>query len=158
MIPRTRNPSSSGFTLLEVVIALSVLGFGLLALAVMQLEAIQQGNAGRHTSDAASVSRSYLEQVHRLPWAELTTAQAVGTWVAPAWAGMPNATTSADTPGGGVAVETAYTVEWRVTNVGAAPACLRDVEMRVSWAEEDRSTPKRSTLATRRYNWGDPSC
>jgi prepilin-type N-terminal cleavage/methylation domain-containing protein len=154
-----KHTRSGGFTLLEVLIALTVLGFGLLTLAIMQLEAMQQGSAGRHTSDAASVGRSYLEQVHRLPWAVLTTAQVIGTWTAPAWAGLPNSTTSVDTPaGGGVAVERNYTVLWRVTDVGVAPTCLRDVELQVSWTEEDRSTPKTATLATRRFNWGDPAC
>ncbi len=151
--------ASSGFSLLEVLIALSVLGFGLLTLAVMQIEGMRQGNAGRHTSDAAAVGRGYLEQVHRLPWAVLTTAQTVGTWTAPGWAGLPNSTTSMNKPGGGALVtENNYTVQWRVTDVGATPTCLRDVEVQISWNEENRTTPKLTTLSTRRYNWGDPSC
>jgi hypothetical protein len=40
----------------------------------------------------------------------------------------------------------------------AANPCLRNVEVRVSWAEENRSSPKTLDLITRRYNWGDSSC
>ena len=61
-----------GFTLVEVMITLAILGFGLLALGAMQLVAIKQGSAGRHTSDGAAIARSHLEQAARLPWATLT--------------------------------------------------------------------------------------
>ncbi|MFP8881069.1 MAG: prepilin-type N-terminal cleavage/methylation domain-containing protein [Myxococcota bacterium] len=158
VVERT-GTASGGFSLLEVMIALSVLGFGLLTLSVMQIEALRQGNAGRHTSDAAAVGRSYLEQAHRLPWSVLTTAQASGTWTAPGWAGLPNSTTSINTPGGGgVVAENTYTVLWSVTDVGSAPSCLRDVHVEISWNEENMSTAKQTMLSTRRYNWGDPSC
>ena len=146
-----------GFTLIEVMIAMAVLAFGLLTLAVMQLQALQQGGAGRHTTDAASVARSSLEQVHRLPWAALTAAEGAG-WTNPNWAGSSATVNNAVLlPGGaGTSTERSYSVQWRVDDVGAAPACLRDVQVQVSWTEEDRSAPKTATLATRRYAWGDP--
>ena len=154
--------ATGGFTLLEAMIALAVLATGLLTLAVMQLQAIKQGAAGRHTTDAAAVARTHLEQVQRLPWTELDTAEAAGTWTDPAWAGATaNVDVALDAPGGSSPVEHSYSIQWRVTDVmvGATPnPCLRDVKVRVTWAEEDRSTPKTLDLATRRYNWGGPSC
>ena len=48
-------------------------------------------------------------------------------------------------------------VQWQVTAVGAN-ACLLDVQVRVTWNEEGVSGLKAVTLATRRYNWGGPSC
>lgn len=148
-----------GFTLIEVMISLAVLAFGLLTLAVMQLQAIRQGGAGRHTSDAAAIARSNLEQVHRLPWTALTTVEG-GGWSNPNWAGASTTVTNdvVAPGGGGTATERSYTVQWRVDDVGAAPVCLRDVQVQVSWTEEDRPTPKTVTLATRRYNWGDSNC
>lgn len=150
--------SQGGFTLLEVIVAIGILGFGLLTLAVMQLEALSQGAAGKHSSDAASVGRSYLEQVHRVPWTDLDNAQGLG-FTAPNWAGAPAAVTvTVAMPGGaGDSIEHSYDVLWRVSDI-AGTTCLRDVEVQVSWSEEDVSTAKTLQLASRRYNYGDPSC
>lgn len=154
---------AGGFTLLETMIAMVVLAFGLLTLAMMQLEAVTQGSAGRHTSDAAAVARTYLEQAQRVPWTELDAAQAAADWVVPGWQGAAaTVDTDIDMPdGAGGAVEHSYDVAWLVSDVmvgGVPNPCLRDVEVRVSWAEEDSPQDKTLTLRTRRYNWGDPSC
>lgn len=153
---RTRGANTGGFSLLEVVIAMGVLGFGLLTLALMQVHALTQGNAGRHTGDAAAVARTYVEQVHRLPWAALTADTGAG-WTAPSWNLAPAAVNVSVTGPSGTNIENTYNVLWRVTNV-AGTACLRDVEVQVSWAEEDMSAPKTLTLATRRYDWGSAAC
>ena len=87
-IGRNRRSQGSGFSLLEVVIAMGILSFGLLTLALMQLYALTQGSAGRHTGDASAVARSYLEQVHRLPWTVLDTAEGNG-WRNPDWTVPP---------------------------------------------------------------------
>jgi prepilin-type N-terminal cleavage/methylation domain-containing protein len=156
---RPGSRRQGGFTLVEVMITLGVLGFGLLTLAQMQLHAMRQGSQGRHTSDAASIARSYLEQATRVPWTELTAAEAAGTWVAPGWDGAPAAQVTVRRPGAaGATVERTYTVAWRVENIGAAPVCLRDVEVRVSWAEEQMSVPKSMVVGTRRFNQGGTSC
>ena len=142
--------------MIEVMLALGVLGFGLLGLAVMQLHALQQSAAGRHTGDASAVARTHLEQVHRLPWNVLDSA--VGSWMPPAWIGSSSSVaTQVAMPGGGSAVEETYSVDWRVTEVGAV-GCLREVEVRVRWDEPNLSSAKESTLATRRYNWGSAGC
>ena len=154
----SRHHHASGFTLAEVMIALAILGVGILALSAMQVEALQQGSAGRHTADASATARSYLEQVHRLDWATLTAARDNGPWTNVFWSGVSDTVNvTADLPGAGnvVSTEHAYDVRWTVTDV---TSCLRDIQVRVSWAEEGRSTPKSLILATRRYNWGDAGC
>lgn len=154
---------AGGFTLIEAMVAMTVLAFGLLTLAAMQLHAFRQGSAGRHTQDAAATARTYLEQVQRVPWSELDTAQAVGNWTNPSWNGAPaTVNRSMSVPGGGPdPTEHSYNVQWLVSDVvvgGNPDPCLRDVAVRVSWAERNRSTPKTLELKTRRYNWGDVSC
>ena len=62
-----------------------------------------------------------------------------------------------DSPGGTTTTERAYTIQWRVTNI-TGNACLRDVEIQVSWDEEKMSAPKQMVLATRRYDWGGAAC
>lgn len=153
---RSSRRTGSGFSLIEVVIAVGILAFGLLTLALLQVHALTQGSMGRHTGDAAAIGRSFIEQVNRLPWATLTADLDSG-WQTPGWAGVPNDENQVSTPGGGVATEHAYTVDWRVTTV-AGTACLRDVELRVSWQEEKHSQNKALVLATRRYDTGGSSC
>lgn len=162
---RPANPTPTlepraGFTLVEVMIALGILAFGLLTLAVMQLQALNHGSAGRHTTYAAAVARSYLEQVNRVPWTVLSAAQAVNNWTAPGWTNAAASVSAmVDMPAGaGQAAEHAYAVDWRVTDVGAAPVCLRDVQVRVTWSEDIGAPSKSLVMATRRYNWGDANC
>jgi len=153
-----RHGRASGFSLVEVMIALAILGVGILAISAMQVEALQQGSAGRHTADASAAARSYLEQAHRLDWDTLTTARDNGPWTNVFWAGASDTVNIAvDMPGAGNATtsEHSYDVRWTVTDV---TACLRDVQVRVSWDEEGRSSQKSLILATRRYNWGNTGC
>ena len=161
LVRRRRN--AGGFSLLEAMIAMTVLAFGLLTLAAMQLQALSQGAAGRHTADAGEIGQTYLEQIQRLPWTELDAAQGAGTWTAPAWIGaVSTVNKTVRTPAGGPdSLEHSYNIQWRVTDVlvaGNPDPCLRNVELRVSWGEKDRSTPKTFDLKTRRYNWGGASC
>ena len=149
---------AAGFSLLEVIVAIGILSFGLMALAVMQLEALSQGAAGKHSVDAAAVGRTYLEQVHRVPWTVLDAAVATGGFTNPGWAGAPSTfDVSIDVPGGATSIEHSYTIQWEVSDVGTS-ACLRDVGVRVSWIEPKLASPKTLDFATRRYNYGDPSC
>ncbi len=148
---------SHGFSLIEVMIALAILAFGILAMTVAQIEALKQGGAGRHTTDAAAVARTYLEQAQRLPYTTIDGVKDTG-WLVPNWAGArASYDTAIANPTGGVAIEHSYAVQFRVTTV-AATTCMLDVEMRVTWPEASFAANKSVTLATRRYNWGGASC
>ncbi len=163
MRPGTARRSEAGFTILEGMLTAGLLAFGLLTLAVMQLQAISQGSAGRHSQDAAAIARTRLEQIQRVPWSEVTDAQAVGTWTPTDWPGASGSVNAVVTdPGGSAAVTKTYTVNWLVNDVldgfGNPRPCIRDVEVRVTWPEEDQSSNKVLSLVTRRYNWGGSSC
>jgi Tfp pilus assembly protein PilV len=156
---RRDHRQRAGVTLVEMMVALGIMAFGILTMALMQLAALKQGTQGQHTTDAASVGRTYLEQVQRLPWSELTTAVGAGNWTPPTWAGATGTVTLAlDAPSTSVSVpgET-YTVEWRVSDV-TGNSCMRNVEIRVSWDEEGFTAPRTLILSTRRYDWGGASC
>jgi type IV pilus assembly protein PilV len=60
-----------GFSLIEVLIALTILGLGLLALAGAQIKAIEGGRNGRHLSQAAVIAQSELEQLQRERWTNI---------------------------------------------------------------------------------------
>ncbi len=157
-VVRERNRDQRrGMSMIEVMIAIAVLSFGILAMTIMQLEALRQGGAGRHTTDAAAVGRTYLEQAHRLPFNTLDGLKDTG-WLVPAWAGARSSfDTAVAAPGGATAIEHSYGVTWRITTV-AATTCVLDVEMQVSWSENGTPTNKNLVLATRRYDWGGASC
>jgi type IV pilus assembly protein PilV len=57
-----------GFTLLEVLVAISILSFGLLAVASMQVAAIQ-GNSVAHTvTEGTTAAMDRIEQLAALPY------------------------------------------------------------------------------------------
>ncbi len=132
---RAGGAGSSGFTMIEVMIALVILGFGLLTMALMQLQALSGGRAGRHSSQAAVIARDQMETFQQLVWADVPAAidpQLVQTagWTAPVTVNRQ--------PTGGAGVEQAYAVTWRITDVipvPAGPTWLKNVDIRVTWSE-----------------------
>ena len=143
---------AQGFSLIEVMITLLILAFGLMTLAFVQLQAMRQGSQGRHTGDGTAIARSYLEQAARVPWAELEAARTAGGWQDPDWDGVPDRFVSVDRPGGLAATnEHSYSIEWSVTAI-AGTSCVRDVQVRVQWSEEASSTAKTHVLGTPNRN------
>jgi type IV pilus modification protein PilV len=59
---------NEGFTLLEVLIAVAVLAFGLLAVAQMQVIAIRFNYQARDTSQATTLALDELERLKSLPY------------------------------------------------------------------------------------------
>ena len=58
---KNRSDGESGFTLLEVIIAISILTFGLLAVASMQLTAIHGNYNASNITEATTVAQDRLE-------------------------------------------------------------------------------------------------
>ncbi len=131
---------SQGFTMIEVMIALAILGFGLLAMAVMQIQALSGGRAGRHTTQAAVIARDQMETFQRLAWADAQLAQTAG-WTAPV--AVDNV------PDGGGGIEQSYAVTWRITDVD--PNWMKNVDIRVTW-NEPNFAGRTLTISSMRYN------
>jgi prepilin-type N-terminal cleavage/methylation domain-containing protein len=125
---RAGRAGNSGFTLIEVMIALVILGFGLLVMALMQLQALSGGRAGRHSSQAAVIARDQMEDFQQFNWTDAAVdarlLQTAG-WTAPV---VVNRQLD-----GGAGVEQAFNVSWRVTDVEAN--WLKNVDVRVTWSE-----------------------
>ena len=129
----------AGFTLIEVMVAMSMLAGGLLAVAAAQIYAMQGGSSGRHSSDAAAIANSQLENFQRLAFNDALLAPSNGEWVD----GDPVETVVQTTPED--TVEMAYTVRGRIANVTDN---LKAVDTQVGWDEPKR--PGRAvTLSTR---------
>ena len=96
---RTSKPTSAGFTLMEVMVAMGIFSIGILAVFAMQIKAINQNSAARFQSEATSIAAHKMERLMTAPWDH-------------------NDLTDTATAGKKNHVETVgpYTVQWSVTD------------------------------------------
>lgn len=138
--PRARRARAEGFTLLEVMIALAILGFGLLAMAAMQITAMNGGRSGRHTTQAAVIARDQMETFQRTAWTSPLLTATAG-WTVPI--------TVNNVPDGGAGSEQGYAVSWRIANVN--PSWIKNVDVRVAW-NDPNFAGRTLTISSTRYN------
>ena len=139
---RRVHPGSArrgGFTLVETMLALVILAIGLLGLSAMQLQAMQYGNRGRHSTQAASIAQGRLEQLMRARWTNLAP---TGGWTAPTPANNIVQTSGNET-------EQAYNVTWRITD--DVVGITRTIDVRVDWDEPDRPN-RQFAMSSSRFN------
>lgn len=129
-----------GFTLIEVFVALTLLGIGLLSLAALQITALDYGSRGRHMTQAAAIAENYIEQLQRRRWTNLAP---TGGWTAPV---VENNNIQA----GGTVVEQSYNVSWRIADLVVGQT--RTIDVRVQWDEEGRPN-RRYGLSSIRFNY-----
>lgn len=133
-----------GFTLVELLITLSILGTGMMAMLVLQTQALADGARGKHTTGAAMVARDQLERIQRMPFAGADLA--VAAWKTPAWLantgdpvlGPGDVGVRVTQPGGDV-FEKVYTVWYRVIADPGGNTQIRFVDLEVIWDEADVS-------------------
>ena len=68
---RTRARDASGFTLLEVVIAMAILSVGLLSIAAAQLAALHMSSRSKNLTTAMHLAEQKMEEFQGLPTASL---------------------------------------------------------------------------------------
>jgi prepilin-type N-terminal cleavage/methylation domain-containing protein len=139
---RRKERSAAGFSLVEVMVAFTILGVGLLSVAAAQVKAIHGTQSGRHLSQAGLVAQSQLDQLARSPW----TAIAPTGWTAP----VVVETNVVDGAGG--AVEQSYSVRWRIEDV--LPDETRSIDVQVAWTEPD-GRDRTVAASTIRFNLED---
>ena len=131
----TRGKARAGLTLIEVMIALTILAVGLLTLATMQLEALRGGRSGAVDTFATTLAQDKMEALQRMSWTHADLA-ATGNW------------STAQTETHPVNGQT-FLVDWRVTDLVAG--WTRSIDVRVRWDGPKR--PNRSRiLSSIRYN------
>ena len=102
-----RRKKNRGFTLLEVMIALAILGFGILAAAASQLSAMKFTRDSQLRTEAHYLASQQMETFQTMTGAEVTAAKALGTY--------PNDTGNPIDPDPNDAVPRAYTRSWAIT-------------------------------------------
>lgn len=121
--------ATGGFTLLEAMVALSILAVGLLAMLAVQVTSLRQGNWGRHTTVAAQVARDQMELLARLPWADPRVQPTAG------WTAAVPVPIAVQSPAG-VSQQQIFNLQWRITAAAFDPS-LRLIDVRVLWNEAE---------------------
>jgi prepilin-type N-terminal cleavage/methylation domain-containing protein len=137
---------SEGFTLIEVVVAMGILATGLLAVSAAQLYAMRGGRQGRHTTDAAEIAQSQIENFQRMDFDDAAL-DPTGGFTAPL-----DVPISVETASGVPVVEQNYVLTFRITDgpLGSGGVFLKTIDVRVDWDEPNR--PGRSyTITTMRH-------
>jgi prepilin-type N-terminal cleavage/methylation domain-containing protein len=135
--PRRRT---GGFTLVEVMIVIGILTFGLLSLATMQIKAIHGSDRGRHATNAAAIAENRMEQFQQDPWADIPV---TGGFVADT---VAKNNIKLD---GGCISERDYNVSYQIADLEAT--FTRAIDVQVSWTEEGGEN-RSITLSSVRYN------
>lgn len=80
-----RNRSRSGFTLVELIVAMLMLTIGLLGLAGVGAVVLKQMKGGTYQTIAASIAQSRFEQFEGDPCASITSGSATVRGMAETW-------------------------------------------------------------------------
>jgi len=139
----TGRPSRAarGFTLIEVMIVIGILTFGLLALSAMQIHAMQGSDRGRHATNAAAIAENEMELLQQDPWASIG--------VTGGWINDPAENNNTQVDGGGSNLERSYSVSHQIADL--QPTFTRAIDVRVSWTEKSGEV-RSITLSSVRYN------
>lgn len=121
-----RTASLDGFTLIEVMIVIGILAFGLLSLSSMQLQAMKGGNQGRHASRAAALAESEMEFLQYVSWTS-GAIDPTGGWT------TPDARQTEVQVYSGTGVEQAYSISHRIADL--VPTFTRTIDIEVFWTE-----------------------
>jgi type IV pilus modification protein PilV len=114
----------AGMTLVEVMVSLVVLAFGLLGVAALQVRAITESSGGQHLTTASAIARNRVEELSRLDWDATVLNDSGGTF-------------SADTtlP---VGDQTYARAERIADNVASPNETVKSIEVRVTWTDTKR--------------------
>lgn len=138
MKPSTQ--ASQGFSLIEMMIAITILGFGLMGIAAMQINVMRGAQGSRDLTAAVGIAQGQIEQLTRLDWSDLP----VAVWTIPV-----AATSRVD--GSVQQNDKVYMVDQRVTALVVGQT--RSIDVRVSWTDPRRGN-RSFNLTTVKFNNG----
>ncbi len=140
-----RMRSRGGLSLLEVMIAMTILAVGLLGMLSMQVQALSSTSTGRHVTDAMRIGLDQLETLKYQGWAATPPV----AWTAAIVVTGPEAVT---TRAGEIPQN--FNVSWRIQTVGGLTDA-RQIDVRVTWREAGdppAMAPRRYAVSSFKYN------
>lgn len=93
-----KNKKEKGFTLIEVLIAISILTVGILAMASMQISAIRGNYLSSNLTEATTWAQDKIEYLMSLPYDDADLQDTDGDGTIPPNYGLDHIATSADYP------------------------------------------------------------
>lgn len=120
--------NAEGYSLIEVLIAISILAVGLLAVAAMQVSAIRVNSTATNITERATIAQDQLEQLVALPFDS--------TWLEVA--GNPPTLDSAGNTHRAIVND--YTVEWNVVDKQDAGGTVTSKVITVTATKSGSST------------------
>ncbi len=150
MNAQRRTRANAGLSLLEVMIAMTILAVGLLGMLSMQLQAMRSTSTGRHVTDASRIGLDQLETLKYQSW--VSTAPIA--WTVPiVVSSNPEAVFVPNLPSGAAAIAQNFNVSWRITGV-AGLVDARQIDVRVTWVEQGDTPampPRRYAVSSFKY-------
>lgn len=125
-----------GMTLLETLVAMMILGGGLLTMASIQMHSIRGAQQGRHLSTATNLAHSQIEQLQRAPWTEVDDT----SWTTPVTASQVVQRIDLDQN---------YAISWRIATM--TPSSTKALDVRVDW-NESNGRNRSVTVSSIRHN------
>ena len=110
--------NQNGFTLIEVLIAMTVFAFGILGIAAMQLSAINGNSYSSHLSEATTFTQSKIEQFISLAYDNPDLND--GNHIEP---NPPNGVTGVQ-----------YAISWN--SIDNAPISSKSISVTTTWSEK----------------------
>lgn len=165
-LPRAglRGRSRAGFTLIEVLVAVSLLGFSLIVMFGYHRQALRSNMHARRITDCTYLAQTQMERLLSLPWSEgsrpsdlddLAGADPTSTSDAWAWLEHPNsgsAPTAVNALGGTDTTYGAasYYITWDVQDMDTDATWAR-VRVRCTYYDADFDTYHGTTISSYRY-------
>jgi len=134
-----RRIAAAGFTLVEALIALAIGGFGLIAVARLQISLQAESDLAKQVSEATFLGQRRIEELRAFQ----QVASATGAQVAAGQWGYGNIATGTQTVTG---TNATYTVAWTVTDA-AASVPFKTAVVNVQWTDR-RDVAQVATLST----------
>ena len=103
--------SDKGFSIVEILIAMAVLSFGLLAVASMQVTSMKGNSFSRQTTEAMSLGQKHLDELLALPY---------------------NHPDLANGTHGSIIQQQRYQLDWNILEDNTLPQS-KDIQVNVTW-------------------------
>ena len=127
-----------GFTLIEVLVSLTILAVGLLALALLQVTAVKGNAVSSKATIATQLAQDRLENIRRVAWTSVVSQADTSAYNSSATTTVPEYTSLPGAAGDNVVVRgTTFYRIWRV-DPNVANAALKTITVWCCWQDDSQ--------------------